>query len=150
MAFPRTPPRADYRASTAAGVVAAGATGVTGPRPLHHPSALAAGGPEVQALQEFWSTDTWANLKAKASSDITNGGWITANKGLDPANLVNPIDKLSATILLDPKSEFRFDGSDQMPAAVGSGAFWKGMTDWVLGASTSSTLDKIEAAWPTS
>ena len=106
--------------------------------------------PEVQALQEFWSTDTWANLKAKASSDITNGGWITANKGLDPANLVNPIDKLSATILLDPKSEFRFDGSDQMPAAVGSGAFWKGMTDWVLGASTSSTLDKIEAAWPTS
>ncbi len=104
--------------------------------------------PEVQALLEFWSTDTWANLKAKASSDETNGGWISANKGLDTANLVNPIDKLSAEILLDPASEFRFDGSDQMPAAVGNGAFWREATAWITGQSTQETLDKIEAAWP--
>jgi alpha-glucoside transport system substrate-binding protein len=104
--------------------------------------------PEVAALQDFWSTDTWANLKAKASSDITGGGWITANKGLDVNNLVNPIDKLSAQILLDPKSQFRFDGSDQMPAAVGSGAFWTGATAWITGQSTQDTVNKIEAAWP--
>ena len=104
--------------------------------------------PEVQALQTFWTTDTWANLKAKASSDITGGGWITANKGLDVDNLVNPIDKLSAQILLDPASEFRFDGSDQMPAAVGSGAFWTESTSWITGQSTKDTVDKIEAAWP--
>ena len=76
--------------------------------------------PEVQALQTFWSTDTWANIKAKASSEDTGGGWITANKGLDTANLVNPIDLLSAKILQDPNAVFRFDGSDQMPAAADS------------------------------
>ncbi|MEZ0446579.1 ABC transporter substrate-binding protein [Cellulomonas sp. ICMP 17802] len=105
--------------------------------------------PEVQALQEFWSTDTWANLKAKASSDETGGGWLTANKGLDKANLVNPIDILSADILQDPNAVFRFDGSDRMPAAANS-AFWKEATAWITGQSTSQTLDKIEAAWPTS
>ena len=104
--------------------------------------------PEVQALLEFWSTDTWANLKAKASSDETGGGWISANSGLDTDNLVNPIDLLSAEILLDPASEFRFDGSDQMPAAVGSGAFWRESTAWITGQSTAETLSKIEAAWP--
>ena len=104
--------------------------------------------PEVQALLEFWSTDTWANLKAQASSDETGGGWISANNGLDTDNLVNPIDLLSAEILLDPASEFRFDGSDQMPAAVGNGAFWREATAWITGQSTQETLDKIEAAWP--
>ena len=28
---------------------------------------------------------------------------------------------------------FRFDGSDQMPGAVGSGSFWRGMVAWVSG-----------------
>ncbi|MET0789504.1 MAG: ABC transporter substrate-binding protein [Cellulomonas sp.] len=105
--------------------------------------------PEVQALQTFWSTDTWANIKAKASSDDTGGGWISANKGLDTANLVNPIDLLSAKILQDPNTVFRFDGSDRMPAAANS-VFWKEATNWITGQSTKDTLDKIEAAWPTS
>ncbi|MCG2801944.1 MAG: ABC transporter substrate-binding protein [Cellulomonas sp.] len=106
--------------------------------------------PEVQAFQTFLSTDTWANLKAKASSEITKGGWITANKGLDLANLVNPIDQLSAGILQDPNTVFRFDGSDMMPAAVGSDSFWKQSTSWITGQSTKDTLDKIEASWPKS
>jgi len=105
--------------------------------------------PEVQALLEYWSTDTWANTKAKASSDLTGGGWITANTGLDKANLVNPIDLLSADILQDPNAVFRFDGSDRMPAA-GNRAFWNEATAWITGQSTADTLDKIEAAWPTS
>jgi len=106
--------------------------------------------PEVQAFQTYLSTDTWANNKAKISSDVTGGGWITANKGLDVANLINPIDKLSASILQDPKTVFRFDGSDMMPAAVGSDAFWKQATAWITGQSTKDTVDKIEAAWPKS
>lgn len=106
--------------------------------------------PEVQAVQTFWSTDTWANLKAKASSEDTQGGWISANKGLDESNLVNPIDKLSVDILKDPNTVFRFDGSDQMPAAVGSDAFWKQATNWITGQSTQDTVNKIEAAWPKS
>lgn len=106
--------------------------------------------PEVQAFQTFLSTDTWANLKAKTSSNVTNGGWITANKGLDVANLVNPIDQLAAGIIQDPNTVFRFDGSDMMPAAVGSNSFWKEATNWITGQSTKDTLDKIEASWPAS
>ncbi len=99
--------------------------------------------PEVKAFQTYLSSDVWANTKAKLSS-----GWVTANKGLDPNNLTNPIDKLAGTILLDPKATFRFDGSDQMPAAVGSDAFWKQATNWITGQDTKTTLDNIEKAWP--
>jgi len=106
--------------------------------------------PEVQAFQTYLSSDLWANNKAKASSKLTAGGWISANQGLDVANLINPIDKLAATILQDKKTVFRFDGSDMMPAAIGSNAFWKQATSWITGQSTKDTVDKIEAAWPKS
>ncbi|MDQ1538385.1 MAG: alpha-glucoside transport system substrate-binding protein, partial [Actinomycetota bacterium] len=43
---------------------------------------------------------------------------------------------------------FRFDGSDAMPAAVGSNSFWKQATKWITGQSTKDTVDKIEASWP--
>ncbi|MGN6302651.1 MAG: ABC transporter substrate-binding protein [Angustibacter sp.] len=103
--------------------------------------------PEVQAFQTYLSTDTWANNKAKATP---NGGWVSANKGLDVNNLASPLDKLSAQILQDPKAQFRFDGSDQMPGAVGAGTFWKGMTDWIVGKSDSEVLNYIEQSWPKS
>ena len=48
---------------------------------------------EVQAFQTYLSSDTWANEKAKATP---GGGWVSANKGLDVANLASPIDQLSA------------------------------------------------------
>ena len=100
--------------------------------------------PEVKAFQTFLSTDTWANLKAKAGP-----GWVSANKGLDPNNLTSPIDKLAAQLLLDPKTSFRFDGSDMMPAAVGSDALWKQTTAWITGSQdTKTTVDNIEKAWP--
>ena len=99
--------------------------------------------PEVQAFQTYLSTDTWANEKAKISS-----GWVSANKGLDANNLKSPIDKLSAQILQDPNAVFRFDGSDQMPAAIGSNAFWKQATSWITGQDTKTTVDNVERAWP--
>jgi alpha-glucoside transport system substrate-binding protein len=103
--------------------------------------------PEVQALQVYLSTDVWANEKAK---DSPAGGWVSANKGLDPANLASPIDQLSAQIFQDPESVVRFDGSDLMPGEVGSNSFWKEMTAWITGESTSDALDNIEQSWPAS
>ena len=100
--------------------------------------------PEVQAFQTYLSTDTWANEKAKATPD---GGWVSANKGLDLANIVSPIDKLSGEIFQDKEAVFRFDGSDQMPGAVGAGSFWKQMTAWITGQSTTETLANIESSW---
>ena len=106
--------------------------------------------PEVQAFQAYLSSPDWANAKAKAGSDLGQSGWISANTGLDPNNLSNPVDKLSAEILQDQSKTFRFDGSDLMPAAVGSASFWRGMTDWITGKSTSDTLNYIEQSWPAS
>jgi alpha-glucoside transport system substrate-binding protein len=103
--------------------------------------------PEVQALQTYLSTDVWANEKAKATP---GGGWVSANTGLDVANLASPIDQLSAQILQDPDAVFRFDGSDQMPGEVGANSFWKEMTAWITGESTEDALANIEKSWPSS
>ena len=101
--------------------------------------------PEVQAFQTYLSTPDWANEKVANSPA---GGWVSANNGLDVDKLTSPIDKLAATLLQDPKSVFRFDGSDQMPAAIGSDAFWKQATAWIVGQSTQDTVNNIEKAWP--
>jgi alpha-glucoside transport system substrate-binding protein len=101
--------------------------------------------PEVQAFQTYLSSDVWANEKAKATPD---GGWVSANTALDIANLGSPIDQLSAEIFQDPEAVFRFDGSDQMPGAVGAGSFWSEMTKWVTGQDTETTLANIESSWP--
>lgn len=104
--------------------------------------------PEVKAFQAYLTSPEWSNAKAKATP---NGGWLSANKKLDPANLTKPIDQLSFKLLTDDKTVFRFDGSDLMPGAVGSGSFWKGMTDWVaLGKSSKEVADAIETSWPKS
>ncbi|MFV0463255.1 MAG: ABC transporter substrate-binding protein [Nostocoides sp.] len=103
--------------------------------------------PEVKAFAAFLASPDWANAKAKAT---TGGGWVSANKGLDPNNLVSPIDQQSAKILQDPATVFRFDGSDMMPSAVGAGTFWTQMTNWINGQDDKTTLDNIEQSWPTS
>ncbi|MBO4205495.1 ABC transporter substrate-binding protein [Micromonospora echinofusca] len=99
--------------------------------------------PEVKAFQTYLSTDTWANIKVSVSQ-----GWVSANKGLDASKLTSPVDKLAAQLLQDQNAVFRFDGSDMMPGAVGSNAFWKQSTSWITGQSTKQTVDNIEAAWP--
>jgi alpha-glucoside transport system substrate-binding protein len=101
--------------------------------------------PEVKAFQTYMSSDTWANVKSKLGGTV-----VSANKGLNiPECKCTPIDKLALELLQDPKTVFRFDGSDLMPAAVGSNAFWKQATAWIAtGQSTQVTVDNIEAAWP--
>jgi alpha-glucoside transport system substrate-binding protein len=48
-------------------------------------------------------------------------------------------------------SVFLFDGSDQMPGAVGSGTFWKDMTAWISGQEDLNTaLKNIDNSWPSS
>ncbi|XVX18807.1 ABC transporter substrate-binding protein [Actinomycetota bacterium] len=103
--------------------------------------------PEVKAFQTYLASPDWANAKAKAT---TSGGWVSANTGLDPANLVSPIDKQSAEIFQDKATVFRFDGSDMMPSAVGAGTFWTEMTNWIKGQDDQKTLDNIEQSWPAS
>jgi alpha-glucoside transport system substrate-binding protein len=101
--------------------------------------------PATQALQTYLSSDIWANEKAVAT---TGGGWVSANTGLEIDNLASPIDQLSGEILQDPEAVFRFDGSDQMPGAVGAGSFWTEMVAWIEGKNSQEALDSIEDSWP--
>ncbi|MCW2570308.1 MAG: sugar transporter substrate-binding protein [Frankiales bacterium] len=102
--------------------------------------------PEVHAFQTYVASTTWANLAEQGGG----GRSVTPNKNADPAKCSNcsEIDKLAISVLQDPKAVFRFDGSDQMPSAVGSNSFWKQATNWITGQSTKDTVDKIEASWP--
>ncbi len=95
-------------------------------------------------VQEYLSSADWANSRVKL------GGVISANKGLDPANASSPILQEAIKTLQDPKTIFRFDGSDTMPGVVGAGSFWTGMVDWINGKSTDEVLSTIEASWPAS
>jgi len=97
--------------------------------------------PEVQAVQAYLASGEWANARVKL------GGNISANKKLDIANAQSDIDKLAVKTLQDPETVFRFDASDLMPAKVGAGTFWKGMTDWINGKSTQEVLDQIEKSY---
>ncbi|GAA5033480.1 ABC transporter substrate-binding protein [Microbacterium fluvii] len=98
----------------------------------------------TQKVQEYLSSADWAN------SRVALGGVISANKGLDPANASSNILKEAISILQDDTTTFRFDASDLMPSAVGSGTFWKGMIDFVNGTDTDTVLQQIEAGWPSS
>ncbi len=101
--------------------------------------------PEVAAFQAYLSSPEWSNAKAIATP---TGGWVSANSGLDPNNLVSPIDKLSFELLSDTSQDFGFDASDLMPGAVGAGSFWTEMTKWIAeGKSDAEVLAAIQASW---
>jgi alpha-glucoside transport system substrate-binding protein len=98
----------------------------------------------VQAVQNYLSSAQWADSRIKVAP-----GWVSANTKVDQTLYTDPIDKLSAKYLADPKATFRFDASDAMPAAVGSGAEWKAMVDWFgSGKSIDAVAKEIDAAWP--
>ena len=100
--------------------------------------------PEVVAVQEWFATADYANSVARNST-----GLASANKGADP-ELYQGLARIAVDIFQDPAAKVRFDGSDNMPSAVGAGSFWVGMTEWITGKSTQETLDFIENSWPAS
>jgi alpha-glucoside transport system substrate-binding protein len=76
-------------------------------------------------------------------------GDLSPNKGIDPKAITDPlVQQLSE--LQASADVFRFDGSDQMPGAVGSGTFWTEITKWVVGGSTDDFLNNVEKSWPKS
>jgi alpha-glucoside transport system substrate-binding protein len=100
--------------------------------------------PAVQAVQNYLSSPEWADSRIKVAV-----GWVSANTKVDQSLYTDPIDQLSAKYLTDTSATFRFDASDMMPAAVGSGAEWKEMVAWFgQGKSTAAVAQAIDAAWP--
>ncbi|MDJ1114825.1 ABC transporter substrate-binding protein [Microbacterium dauci] len=100
-------------------------------------------GEAVDAVQTFMSSDTWANLRVEL------GGVISANKGLDASLAGSELGRAAIEILQAEDTVFAFDGSDLMPAAVGTSSFWTGMNDWVVGTiSTDELVEYIDSTYP--
>ena len=81
------------------------------------------------------------------TSTTIGGGAISPHKNAVLDDYTNPIDKKAAEFIANASSA-RFDGSDLMPAEVGSGSFWKGVTDYVSGsADLDQALTTIQNGW---
>ena len=95
---------------------------------------------------EFLASADYANARIKANK----GGFISPNSEHDTTLYSDEYDRTLAKVLVDTET-VRFDGSDNMPSAVGSGTFWKEGTNWVLGSSDLKTfLGNVESSWPKS
>lgn len=96
--------------------------------------------PGAEALIKF--------LETPEANEIwmARGGFLTPLKGVDTSVFGDPTLAKMNDILLNATT-FRFDGSDLMPGAIGAGAFWTGMVDYVGGKSAQDVADGIQAAW---
>jgi alpha-glucoside transport system substrate-binding protein len=104
--------------------------------------------PEVRDfLSRFMSTDVQCAMGGEVGSSR-----ISPNVDVGPDCYANPILADASVVLTDALAAGtgRFDASDMMPPAVGSGSFWTGMVEYMQGGpdSLSGILDEIEASWP--
>ena len=97
--------------------------------------------PEAQALMEYVMTtqphEIWAQL----------GGYLSPHQQVSLDVYPDPVTRRQAEILANADI-IRFDGSDTMPGAVGTGSFWTGVTSYVGGADLDTVLQDIQASWP--
>ena len=98
--------------------------------------------PEVRAVMDYFTTG------ASVEGWVKAGGAISPHKDSSLDWYTNDVDRGVAEIILNASS-VRFDGSDLMPGVVGSGSFWKSMTDYVSGTVDLDTaMQEIDASWP--
>ncbi|MCD8502585.1 MAG: ABC transporter substrate-binding protein [Bacillaceae bacterium] len=97
--------------------------------------------PEVRAVMEFLTTGE------SLRNGIQNGPAISPHQDSDLAWYRTEMERKVAEAILNADA-VRFDGSDLMPAEVGTGTFWTGMVDWVAGSiSTEEALREIQAGF---
>jgi alpha-glucoside transport system substrate-binding protein len=98
---------------------------------------------DVKKVMEYLTSDQFGGAWAQA------GGWLSPHKTFDASQYADETTRTIAQSAADA-DVFRFDGSDLMPADVGSGSFWTGMVDWISGQSSEDTLKAIDESWPSS
>ncbi len=96
--------------------------------------------PEARELIEYLIT-------AQPHQILAGQNYITPHTGVPLSAYANPLMQKQATILTQAKT-IRFDGSDLMPAEVGTGTFWSGIVDYVNGSNLDTVLEKIDQSWP--
>jgi alpha-glucoside transport system substrate-binding protein len=70
-------------------------------------------------------------------------GELSSHKNTNPALFTNPITRKSWHIL-STATISKYDASDMMPGAVGTGSFWSGILDYVSGIPLKRILETIE------
>jgi alpha-glucoside transport system substrate-binding protein len=97
-------------------------------------------GDEAAALVRFLASpaagEPWAAL----------GGYTSPHATFDTSTYATPFDRRLAR-LVRTADVVRFDASDQMPPAVGTGTFWQGVVDYVAGMPLPTVLQEIQAGY---
>jgi alpha-glucoside transport system substrate-binding protein len=112
-------------------------------------AAVFADRPEIRAfLNDFTSVEVQC---AQGSVDERIGR-ISPNTGVGSDCYTNSILATAAGAIVDALGVdgFRFDASDLMPTAVGSGSFWTGMNDYMRNGpgNLEQVLSDIDSSWP--
>lgn len=98
--------------------------------------------PAVEYVAAYLSSAEYAN------SHMALGGRLFPLKNADTSLIKDPVERQFADLLVS-SDVFRYDGSDLMPGAVGSGTFWTEIVEWVAGGkSTAEALKTIDQSWP--
>jgi alpha-glucoside transport system substrate-binding protein len=104
--------------------------------------------PEVREFLEAFSSE---EVQCAQGGEVGSSR-ISPNINVEADCYANEILAESSEILTTALAEDtgRFDASDQMPTAVGSGSFWSGMMTLMQQGPDSLTtvLDEIESSWP--
>ncbi len=97
--------------------------------------------PAGQEVMKFMLTP------ASVESEVKAGNSLAVMKGV-PDDWYPSTTALGFAAILANAETFRFDGSDLMPGAVGTGSFWTGVVDYVSGEGLDTVLAAIDASWP--
>jgi alpha-glucoside transport system substrate-binding protein len=99
------------------------------------------------------SESTKTAMKYLSETDIgnqaaPNSSFLSPHKDFDSSLYPTDLTRSIADVAYS-STAFLFDGSDQMPGAVGAGSFWTEMTSWISGQEDLDTaLKNIDASWP--
>jgi alpha-glucoside transport system substrate-binding protein len=106
--------------------------------------------PDTMKVLAYMATADYAEKRQAAQTEFLGGalsGYLSAAQGQDPS-VYQGLESGFLEILNESELS-RFDASDLMPAAVGSGTFWSEGTSAVNGDKTAKeAADAIEASWP--
>lgn len=96
----------------------------------------------TQKVMAYLSSADWANSLVS----VEGASFLSANKGVDPSKVTDPLLNDAVKLLQNPETTFRFGADDAMPNVVET-AFWKGMVDWINGTPQAQVQMEIQAAW---
>lgn len=99
--------------------------------------------PEARAFLEWYASPEMGIARSAAGDTL-----VYTNKNVPDSVYPTQFWKDMASLVLEAEA-FRYDGSDLMPGAVGTGSFWKGVVDYIQDpGALDSILATIDESWP--